>query len=39
MERLLSMPPLRRVMVSLPAAVEGWRERLRLKADFFRTLR
>ncbi|PSC67693.1 endonuclease exonuclease phosphatase family [Micractinium conductrix] len=38
-EGLLSLPPLRRIMVSLPPAVEGWRERLALRAEFFRNLR
>ncbi len=38
-QQLLEFPPLRRFMVSLPAAVEAWRERLTLRADFFRTLR
>ena len=38
-ERLLELPPVRRLMVSLPAAVEAWRERLNLRADLFRTIR
>ena len=38
-EGLLGVAPLRSLMVSLPAAVEAWRERLTLKAGFFRTLR
>ncbi|KAL4433763.1 hypothetical protein ABPG75_000204 [Micractinium tetrahymenae] len=38
-QQLLDFAPLRRFMVSLPAAVEAWRERLVLRADFFRTLR
>ena len=39
MEGLLGVAPLRSIMVSLPAAVEAWRERLTLKADFFRNIR
>jgi hypothetical protein len=38
-EGLLGVAPLRSIMVSLPAAVEAWRERLTLKADFFRNIR
>lgn len=38
-QQLLDFPPLRRLMVGLPAAVEAWRERLTLRADFFRNIR
>lgn len=38
-ERLLEVPPVRSLMVSLPAAVEAWRERFRLRAAAFRTVR
>lgn len=38
-QQLLEWAPLRSLMVGLPAAVEAWRERLVLRADFFRTLR
>lgn len=38
-ERLLEVPPVRSLMVRLPAAVEAWRERFRLKAAPFRTVR
>lgn len=38
-QQLLEWAPLRSLMVGLPAALEAWRERLVLRADFFRTLR
>jgi hypothetical protein len=37
--RLLQLPPARLAMMSLPAAAEAVRERLRLSGGFFRTLR
>lgn len=38
-ERLLALPALCRLMVSLPVVVEAWRERLTLKSDVFRIIR
>lgn len=38
-EQLLAVPPVRRLMVRLPPAVEAVREQLKLKAGVFRTMR